>query len=159
MKITWYGHSAFRLEFGEKQHPDRPPSSPANPAFRGRCREGGRGHHPHPDHAMAMATMSAMRRPSRSARGQRSFFFFLKTSPQFPGGKKNCALYLAKQGIENFDPMNLGGTTDQGGFRVTMVRARSFPTGMVETDVNFPLGPSRASVRQGAGRADRLSHG
>jgi L-ascorbate metabolism protein UlaG (beta-lactamase superfamily) len=32
-------------------------------------------------------------------------------------------MWLAAQGLQKFDPMNTGGTTDQGGFTVTMVRA------------------------------------
>jgi len=32
-------------------------------------------------------------------------------------------MWLAGKGLEKFDPMNTGGTTDQGGFTVTLVRA------------------------------------
>jgi L-ascorbate metabolism protein UlaG (beta-lactamase superfamily) len=32
-------------------------------------------------------------------------------------------MWLAGKGLEKFDPMNTGGTTDQGGFSVTLVRA------------------------------------
>jgi L-ascorbate metabolism protein UlaG (beta-lactamase superfamily) len=35
----------------------------------------------------------------------------------------DLCMWLAAQGVEKFDPMNTGGTTDQGGFTVTMVRA------------------------------------
>jgi len=32
-------------------------------------------------------------------------------------------MWLAGKGLQKFDPMNTGGTTDQGGFTVTLVRA------------------------------------
>ncbi len=35
----------------------------------------------------------------------------------------DLCMWLATKGLTNFDPMNTGGTTDQGGFTVTMVRA------------------------------------
>ena len=38
-------------------------------------------------------------------------------------GEGRNGVWLAGQGLEKFDPMNTGGTTDQGGFTVTMVRA------------------------------------
>jgi L-ascorbate metabolism protein UlaG (beta-lactamase superfamily) len=48
-------------------------------------------------------------------------------------------MYLASKGLENFDPMNTGGTTDQGGFTVTLVRA-DHSAGLVDAGVAFPLG-------------------
>jgi L-ascorbate metabolism protein UlaG (beta-lactamase superfamily) len=54
-------------------------------------------------------------------------------------------MYLAKQGLEHFDPMNTGGTTGQGGFTVTLVRA-DHSSGLVEMDVNFPLGSANGIV-------------
>src|SRR5262249_7384030 len=35
----------------------------------------------------------------------------------------DLCMWLAAQGLEKFDPMNAGGTTDQRGFTVTLVRA------------------------------------
>jgi L-ascorbate metabolism protein UlaG (beta-lactamase superfamily) len=35
----------------------------------------------------------------------------------------DLCMWLAARGLEKFDPMNTGGTTDQGGFTVTLVRA------------------------------------
>ena len=35
----------------------------------------------------------------------------------------DLAMWLASQGVKKFDPMNTGGTTDQGEFTVTLVRA------------------------------------
>jgi L-ascorbate metabolism protein UlaG (beta-lactamase superfamily) len=56
-------------------------------------------------------------------------------------------MWLASKGLENFDPMNTGGTTDQGGFTVTLVRA-DHSAGLVEAAVTFPLGnPNGAIVK------------
>jgi len=35
----------------------------------------------------------------------------------------DLCMWLASRGLETFDPMNTGGTTEQGGFTVTLVRA------------------------------------
>jgi L-ascorbate metabolism protein UlaG (beta-lactamase superfamily) len=48
-------------------------------------------------------------------------------------------MWLAGKGLEKFDPMNTGGTTDQGGFTVTMVRA-DHSSSMIEDGVPIYLG-------------------
>jgi L-ascorbate metabolism protein UlaG (beta-lactamase superfamily) len=59
----------------------------------------------------------------------------------------DLCMWLATKGLERFDPMNTGGTTDQGGFTVTLVRA-DHSAGMVEAGVAFPLGnPNGAIVK------------
>ena len=59
-------------------------------------------------------------------------------------------MYLATQGLQNFDPMNTGGTTDQGGFTVTLVRA-DHSAGLVEMGVNFPLGSANGIIVKAPG--------
>ena len=59
-------------------------------------------------------------------------------------------MHLAKEGVENFDPMNTGGTTDQGGFTVTLVRA-DHSAGLVESNVNFPLGNANGIIVKAPG--------
>jgi L-ascorbate metabolism protein UlaG (beta-lactamase superfamily) len=44
-------------------------------------------------------------------------------------------MWLASQGVQNIDPMNLGGTTPQDGFSVSLVRADHS-----SSDQNIPLG-------------------
>ena len=46
--------------------------------------------------------------------------------------------------------MNTGGTTDQGGFTVTLVRA-DHSAGLVEMDVNFPLGSANGVIVKAPG--------
>ncbi len=48
-------------------------------------------------------------------------------------------MWLASQGVAKVDLMNTGGTTDQGGFTVTLVRA-DHSAGMGEAGVAVPLG-------------------
>jgi L-ascorbate metabolism protein UlaG (beta-lactamase superfamily) len=59
-------------------------------------------------------------------------------------------MYLAEQGLKNIDPMNTGGTTDQDGFTVTLVRA-DHSSGLVEMGVNYPLGSANGIVVKAPG--------
>ena len=54
-------------------------------------------------------------------------------------------MWLAKQGVEAFDPMNTGGTTEQGDFAITLVRA-DHSAALVEMDVGYPLGNANGVV-------------
>ena len=45
-----------------------------------------------------------------------------KTGAKVVGNFEVC-MWLSGKGVEKIDPMNTGGTTDQGGFTVTYVRA------------------------------------
>jgi L-ascorbate metabolism protein UlaG (beta-lactamase superfamily) len=50
MKITWFGHSTFRLDFADKVVLIDPFFTD-NPAFQGKPGSGRRGRHAHPRHA------------------------------------------------------------------------------------------------------------
>ena len=125
MKITWYGHSAFRLDFADKAVLIDPFFT-GNPGFEGRPEEivQGVSHvlvtHGHGDHVGDAVRISK------------------ETGAKIVTNFELC-MHFAKQGVENFDPMNTGGTTDQGGFTVTLVRA-DHSAGLVEMNVNYPLG-------------------
>ena len=136
MKITWYGHSAFRLDFADKAVLIDPFFT-GNPGFEGRPEEivQGVSHilitHGHGDHigdAVRIAKESGA-----------------KIVTNF-----ELCMHFAKQGVENFDPMNTGGTTDQGGFTVTLVRA-DHSAGLVEMDVNYPLGSANGIIVKAPG--------
>jgi L-ascorbate metabolism protein UlaG (beta-lactamase superfamily) len=136
MKITWYGHSAFRLDFGDKAVLIDPFFT-GNPAFEGRPEEIVKGvshvliTHGHGDHIGDAVKISK------------------ETGAKIVTNFDLC-MYLAKQGVENFDPMNTGGTTDQGGFTVTLVRA-DHSAGLVEMDVNLPLGSANGVIVKAPG--------
>lgn len=136
MKITWFGHSAFRLDFADKVVLIDPFFT-GNPAFQGTVDKAAEGvthiliTHGHSDHVGDGPDISR------------------KTGAKIVTNFDLC-MYLAKQGIENFDPMNTGGTTDQGGFTATLVRA-DHSAGLVEMDVNFPLGSANGFIVKAEG--------
>jgi L-ascorbate metabolism protein UlaG (beta-lactamase superfamily) len=136
MKITWFGHSAFRLDFADKVVL-LDPFFTGNPAFEGRRQQAIEGvthilvTHGHGDHVGDTVEIA-------KATGAKVVTNF------------ELCMYLAKQGVETFDPMNTGGTTDQGGFTATLVRA-DHSSGLVEMDVNFPLGSANGFIVKAAG--------
>jgi L-ascorbate metabolism protein UlaG (beta-lactamase superfamily) len=136
MKITWFGHSAFRLDFADKVVLIDPFFT-GNPAFEGSRDQATEGvthiliTHGHGDHVGDTVEIARV------------------TGAKVVTNFELC-MYLAKQGVENFDPMNTGGTTDQGGFTATLVRA-DHSAGLVEMDVNFPLGSANGFVVKAPG--------
>ena len=125
MRITWYGHSAFRLDFKDKAVLIDPFFT-GNPGVGGdtEAAEKGVSHilitHGHGDHIGDAVRIA-------KATGAKVVTNY------------DLCMWLASKGVENFDPMNTGGTTDQGGFTVTLVRA-DHSAGLVENGVTFPLG-------------------
>ena len=125
MRIIWYGHSAFRLEFADKVVLIDPFFT-GNPGFSGDPAKASEGAthvlltHGHGDHIGDTVEIAG------------------RTGAKVVGNYELC-LWLANRGVQQVDPMNYGGTTDQGGFTVTMVRADHSST-MIDGDVFTPLG-------------------
>jgi L-ascorbate metabolism protein UlaG (beta-lactamase superfamily) len=134
MRITWFGHSTFRLEFGSSVVLIDPFFT-GNPAFEGGDRGkavAGATHivitHGHGDHVGDTLEVAA----ETGAKVITNF---------------DLCMWLASKGLKNFDPMNTGGTTQQEGFSVTLVRA-DHSAGMGEAGVTVPLGlPNGALLR------------
>ncbi|MEW6124463.1 MAG: metal-dependent hydrolase [Pseudomonadota bacterium] len=111
MKITWFGHAAFRLEFADKVLLIDPFLT-GNPGFSGdrSAAIGGVTHilltHGHGDHLGDTVDIV------KSAAG-----------PIPVVANAEICAYLAGQGLDQLQMMNTGGTIDAGGFKVTMVRA------------------------------------
>ena len=109
MQVTWFGHSAFRLDFaGHAVLID--PFFTGNPAFVSDRHAAIKGvtqivlTHGHSDHVgdtLAIAEATGV--------------------PVI--ANYDLCMWLAGKGLRTFDPMNTGGTTDQGGFTVSLVRA------------------------------------
>jgi L-ascorbate metabolism protein UlaG (beta-lactamase superfamily) len=133
MKLTWFGHSAFRLDLGGASLLIDPFFT-GNPSFEGEVAAVSRGvshivvTHGHGDHvgdALAIAEANEATVISNY----------------------DLCMYLASKGLKKFEPMNTGGTIDLGGFSVGLVRA-DHSAGLVEAGVGFPLGnPNGAIVK------------
>ena len=134
MKITWLGHSAFRVETGASVVLFDPflKSNPRFPGSRVAFADAIRGAthvvitHGHGDHVGDTVEIAK------------------ETGAKVVTNYDLC-MWLAKQGVSNFDPMNTGGTTDQGDFKVTLVRA-DHSAALVEMDVGYPLGNANGVV-------------
>ncbi|MEI8145065.1 MAG: metal-dependent hydrolase [Alphaproteobacteria bacterium] len=109
MKVTWLGHSAYRLEFGSSVVLIDPFLT-GNPSFTGNRAEAiaGATHvlitHGHSDHVGDALSIS-------------------KETGAKVVSNYDLLMVLASKGLEKFDPMNCGGTTDQGDFTVTLTNA------------------------------------
>ena len=136
MKITWFGHSAFRLDFADKAVLIDPFFT-GNPAFQGDRDKlvQGATHilitHGHSDHVGDTLEIAA----NTGAKVVTNF---------------DLCMWLASKGLQAFDPMNTGGTTDQGGFTVTLVRA-DHSAGMSEAGVTVPLGSPNGIIVKAPG--------
>jgi L-ascorbate metabolism protein UlaG (beta-lactamase superfamily) len=125
MQITWYGHSAFRLDFAGKAVLIDPFFT-GNPAFVSDKAAAIRGvthivlTHGHADHVGDALDISAA------------------TGATVTTNYDLC-MWLAGKGLEKFNPMNTGGTTDLGGFTVTLVRA-DHSSGEIENGMSVYLG-------------------
>ena len=119
MKLTWFGHSAFRLEFG-KSVVMIDPFLTGNPAFGGDAEAASAGAthvlltHGHADHIGDTAAICK------------------RTGAKLVTNYE-LAMWLGRQGVNAVDPMNTGGTTDQGEFTVTLTQALH---SSVEVDAN-----------------------
>ncbi len=126
MKITWFGHSAFRLDFGASVVMIDPFLT-GNPAFGGDAEAASAGAthvlltHGHGDHIGD--TVAICKRTGAK----------LVTN-------YDLAMYLARQGVEAIDPMNTGGTTDQGEFSVSLTHALHSSAELDDNGVSHCLG-------------------
>ncbi len=134
MNITWLGHSCFRIETG-KSVILIDPFLNGNRTFAASGMEmetaaKGLTHilvtHGHGDHVGDTVALSK----STGAKVVTNY---------------DLCMWLMKQGVSAFDPMNTGGTTDQGDFAVSLVRA-DHSAALVEMDVGFPLGSANGMV-------------
>lgn len=136
MKITWFGHSAFRLDFADKVVLIDPFLS-GNPSFGGDVKTATAGvthillTHGHGDHVGDTLAIA-------------------KETGALVVSNYDLLMWLASQGLQNFSPMNTGGTVDAGGFHVSMVRA-DHSAGMVEAGVGFPLGSANGLIVKAPG--------
>lgn len=136
MKLTWFGQSAFRLDFaGTSLLID--PFFTGNPAFEGDAKAAADGvshvviTHGHGDHIGDALDIAA----AHDATVITNY---------------DLCMYLASNGLKRFEPMNTGGTIDCGAFSVSLVRA-DHSAGLVEGGVGFPLGNANGAIIKAEG--------
>jgi L-ascorbate metabolism protein UlaG (beta-lactamase superfamily) len=109
MQITWFGHSAFRLDFAGKAVLIDPFFT-GNPAFVS-------------DKAAAIKGVSHILLTHGHGDHVGDTIDIAKQTGATVVANYDLCMWLVGKGLEKFDPMNTGGTTEQGGFSVTLVRA------------------------------------
>ena len=109
MQITWFGHSAFRLDFGG-QAVLIDPFFTGNPAFVS-------------DKAAAIKGVSHIVLTHGHGDHVGDALDIAKTNGATVTANYDLGMWLVSKGLEKFNPMNTGGTSDLGGFTVTLVRA------------------------------------
>lgn len=136
MQLTWFGHSAFRLDLpGASVLID--PFFTGNPAFGGDIAVAGKGvshiviTHGHGDHVGDTLAIAA----ANDATVITNY---------------DLCMHLASKGLKTFQPMNTGGTVDLGAFSVTLVRA-DHSAGMGEAGVAVPVGNANGAIIKAPG--------
>jgi L-ascorbate metabolism protein UlaG (beta-lactamase superfamily) len=125
MRITWYGHSAFRLEFGSSRVLVDPFFE--NGLFKGDkfAEAEGATHilltHGHFDHVGDTVEIA-------------------KRTGATVVADFDLAQWIGSKGVEKLEPMNTGGTISLGGFRVTMTQALHSSGHLDENGVSHYLG-------------------
>ena len=109
MQITWYGHSAFRLDFGSNAVLIDPFFT-GNPAFVS-------------DRAEAIRNVSHIILTHGHADHVGDTLDIAKANGATVTTNYDLCMWLVGRGLDKINPMNTGGTTDLGGFTVTLVRA------------------------------------
>jgi L-ascorbate metabolism protein UlaG (beta-lactamase superfamily) len=109
MKITWFGHSAFRLDFAGKTVLIDPFLT-GNPSFKGDR-----------DAAIAGTTHILLTHAHADHVGD-TLVIAEKTGATVVANYE-LANWLGAHGARKLEPMNSGGTVDAGGFSVSMTRA------------------------------------
>lgn len=136
MKLTWFGHSAFRVDLASTSLLIDPFFT-GNPAFEGDVAEISKGishivvTHGHGDHVGDTLSIAA-------ATGATVITNY------------DLCMHLAAKGLQNFQPMNTGGTVDLGPFSVTLVRA-DHSAGMGEAGVGMPVGNANGAIIKAPG--------
>ncbi|MBV8093509.1 MAG: metal-dependent hydrolase [Acetobacteraceae bacterium] len=126
MRITWLGHSAFRLEFGSSVILVDPFLT-GNPAFSG-----------DPVAAAAGATHIALTHGHSDHVGD-TVAIAQRTGAVVIGNFELC-MWLGRQGLEKMEPMNTGGSIELGDFSVALTIAFHSSGQLDENGVSQNLG-------------------
>jgi len=128
MQITWYGHSAFRLDFGGHAVLIDPFFT-GNPAFVS-------------DKAAAIKGVTHI-----VLTHGHGTLDIAKSNGATVTTNYDLGMWLVSKGLEKLNPMNTGGTTDLGGFTVSLVRADHSSGDMVDGTPIYLGNPCGAIVK------------
>ena len=133
MHITWFGHSAFRLDFGD-QAVLIDPFFTGNPAFIS-------------DRQAAIKGVSHIVLTHGHSDQVGDALDIAKTTGATVTTNYDLGMWLVSRGLDKLNPMNTGGTTELDGFSVTLVRA-DHSSGDMVNGVSIYLGnPCGAIVK------------
>ena len=133
MKLTWFGHSAFRIDIGGSAILIDPFFS-GNPSFA----EGGR------EEAVAGVTHIALTHGHADHLGD-TVPIARETGATVIANADLCS-YLQAKGVEKLDPGNTGGTLQHQGFSLTFVQAHHSSAFLDEAGTSQALGNANGLV-------------
>jgi L-ascorbate metabolism protein UlaG (beta-lactamase superfamily) len=125
MQVTWFGHSAYRFDFGGTAVLIDPFFT-GNPAFTF-------------DKAAAIKGVSHVLLTHGHGDHVGDTLDIAKQNGATVTGDYDLLMWLATKGLEKLNPMNTGGTSDLGSFSVSMVRA-DHSSGDIQNGASVYLG-------------------
>ncbi|MBZ9936561.1 metal-dependent hydrolase [Mesorhizobium sp. BR1-1-16] len=137
MKLTWLGHAAFRIEIKDAVILIDPFFT-GNPKFPG-------------DHAAAREGVTHIVLTHGHGDHVGDTVSIAKATGAKVIGDADLVSFLARQGVANVDPMNSGGTVDQGPFRISYTVAHHSSAMIDDNGVSHSLGHPHGVVIRAPG--------
>lgn len=137
MRITWLGHSAFRVDFDGRAVLFDPFLS-GNPSFKG-------------DRAAVSAGVSHILLTHGHGDHVGDAIELARETGATVVSNADLVTFLAGKGVEKVEPMNTGGTVDLGGFSATLVRA-DHSASLIDNGVSVAVGNANGLILKAPGQ-------